>query len=310
MAHTQKPRDLGDGLRIVGLVMGLILLAYFFIPSMGPVTRWTWDMMKPMNLPNFMLYLYPIIAGGILIIFTFIPIPAIPRGAIYGAIGLFPFIYIAFTAPNTILPLAKAMSARGAVMGEVIKSEFGWRSAILFGSVFVLPFSLFLRARRWNSIAARILILASVVGLLCIYLIPFGKAMQLGGANSIPAVAFFSTMKGASGVTILMRIYLLFPLLIALLSLLSLGKKHSPGGGNLWGTLYFLWMPLGLIIYLAIIARSGANTAQVVDLLKLSSYFFVCQLLAIIGLVFMFPPYQKSTQFDTSHAISRKKRPS
>lgn len=285
------------GLRVTGFVLGLLLLAYFFVPvcEQGTVLcakgQFLWERLRAGALDDagFMLWIYPAGMGLLLIILGLIPLPAAVRGAMYAAFGAAPFLYL----------VAKGrLIADGANLGtylsnvttglDIAAKEISWRMLVLAGTLFVLPFGHYLRARRWDSIAARILVALGIAGLLAAYLYPLALP-GLSGAGKLPVVAAFEGVRGGSPMGYVVASLIVLPVLFALFSFGAFASSSSSGGGNFLGTLFLLWVPLAFVGYIVHGAVRGAPPVTLLSAGRLLVFSFCCQFFVVYGLVHLFP---------------------
>jgi hypothetical protein len=277
------------GLRLTGIVLGILLVGYFFVP-VGPEYTFLWDKLREGRLSDvhFMHWIYPTGMGLLLVLLGLIPLPAALRGVLYAALGIAPFFYVVAQAG----PLLRGFDP-GALVGRVtgdalVAADLTWRAQAFAGGIFVLPFALYLRARRWDSIVARILVAAGIAGMLALYLYPI-TSPTLEGVSRLPAVAMFERIEGLGAMAYVASGLLAFPLLLAALSFAAFAGSGSSGGGNLLGTLFLLWAPLAIATGIVRGAMGGAHPSSLLELGRLLIFGFACQFFVVYGLVHLFP---------------------
>lgn len=287
MANSDPGFD--RGLRLTGIVLGTLLFGYFFVP-VGPEYTFLWDKLREGRLSDvhFMHWIYPTGMGLLLILLGLIPLPAALRGILCAALGIAPFLYVVAQAG----PLLRGFDP-GKLAGHIARDAIGaadltWRAQALAGGLFVLPFALYLRARRWSSIVARILVAVGIAGMLALYLYPLSSP-ALEGVSRIPAVAMFERLGGLGTMAYVASGLLAFPLLLALLSFAAFAGSGSSGGGNLLGTLFLLWAPLAIAMGIVRGAMGGAHPSGLLELGRLLIFGFACQFFVVYGLVHLFP---------------------
>jgi hypothetical protein len=267
-----------------------LLLAYFFIP-VGEEQVFLWERIQHGSLSDlhFMRWLYPAGMGLLLVILGLIPLPASVRGSLYAALGVAPLVYFIVQA-KALVPGFEPFVTAGKIPAalEGARGDLVWRSQVLAGALFLLPFAHFLRARRWRSVAARLLVGLGAAGLLCIYLLPLDVA-ALEGVGRLPVVALFEGLRGGDVPGYVMGALVALPLLLGMFSFMAFAGTRSAGGGDVLATLFLVWVPLVFAAPIVIGVIRGASPAVLLEAGRLLVYSFCCQFFVAYGFVHVFP---------------------
>jgi hypothetical protein len=278
----------------MGFLLGGLLLAYFFVP-VGREHAFLWEKLLQGQVSDigFMRWIYPAGMGLLLVLLGLLPLPTGVRGALYATLALPPVAFVAVKAPEVLerLRTADLESVLGASAASGVglsSDEILWRTGVLGGALLLLPFALFLRARKWDSIVARLLVAIGVAGVLAAYLWPFDR-LSLAGGDRLPVVGLFTGTGRSGPLGYAVAGYLALPLLFALFSAAAFAGKHTAGMGSALGTLFLLWLPVALIAYIVYGAVRGAHPAALIEVGRLLVYGFACQIFVVYGLVHLFP---------------------
>jgi hypothetical protein len=278
------------GLRASGIVLGLLLLAYFFVP-IGEESAFLWERIQPGSLSDlhFMRWLYPAGMGLLLLILGLLPLPASVRGSLCAALGMAPLVYFIVQAWVIVPQLEPFLIVgKGPAALESFRGDLVWRSQVLAAAVFLLPFAHFLRARRRRSAVPRILVGLGAVGILGVYLFPLDTVI-LDGLARVPVVALYETLRGGETLGWVLGGLWVFPLSLGVLSFTTFAGTRSAGGGNIWATLFLVWIPLVFTVTILVGITRGLSPAVLLEAGRLLVYSFCCQFFVAYGLGHVFP---------------------
>jgi hypothetical protein len=208
-ARTGAPREpYAEGLRLVLIVFGVVLLASFVVPMSltgDPVFRWKMLSGGGGAVAKFD-QIYLAAAGLLALVFGLVPLATVPRGALAAVLGLTPI-------------------ALHFVLGMKDAPEFRWQPIVEFIGVLALVPGLLLRHEYRSQLLPRVL---TTVGALCVLaplLVP-----EHGGDPQVKQI--IDGISAAQGKAKILAIVRLYPVILAALALLCWLPAPTSGGAK------------------------------------------------------------------------------
>jgi hypothetical protein len=207
-ARAGAPREpYADGLRLVLIVFGALLLLAFAAPlALEPKVVFRWDLLSGEAAASVKFdHIYLAAAGVLALVFGLVPLANVPRGLLAAVLGLTP---IAF---HFVLELKDA-------------PKFRWQEIVEFVGMLTLVTGLLLRHEYRSQMLPRLL---ATIGALCV-LVP----LLVPEGGDPPVKALIDGVSAASGKAKVIAVLKLYPLILALLSLLVWLPAPSSGGAK------------------------------------------------------------------------------
>lgn len=286
-----------SGLRKLCVAFGIVLFGYAFIPvPQGDATAFVWE--GGMDADRFMAQIYPGAMGLFLLVLGFAPMPTALLGLATAAVGAVPVLYVIArgqrleglvgTANAFLLPALP--DAVPAAMG----ADLEWRAKTLGAAVVALPFALFLRGRRWDSVVARLLVAAGVAAILAVYVVPLKGLLGRSGAGRLPLAVLWETAGAGGGAALALGVFLSVPAALGFLSCAAFAPSGRSGLANVFGALFLLWVPAAVLAAVVYLSAYEHDALLVVQAGRYLVYAAACQLFAVLGLVSVLPARQGS----------------
>ena len=198
-ARAGAPREpYADGLRLVLIIFGVLLIAAFLAPlAMGDKMVFRWDVLKAPGVGAIAKFdqVYLMAAGILALVFGLVPLATVPRGALAAVLGL--------------APLALHFVVDDLKNAPAIK----WQEIVGFVGLLTLVPGLLLREEYRSQLLPRIL---TTVGALCVLL----PLLVPSGGGDPPIKTIIDAVGKSPGKLKVLAILQLWPVIIAALSLL------------------------------------------------------------------------------------------
>jgi hypothetical protein len=197
-----------DGIKLVLLVFGGLLLAVFAVPLGTDPMAFRWDSLSSDKLDALGKFneIYFAAAGLLALVFGAVPLATVARGALTAVLGLVPLVL-------------------GLVMYLKDAKEIDWQVLVLFASALTWVPGLLLRHEYRSQILPRIL---TTIGALCVIVV---MVVPEGGGDP-PIVGLFEALGDAPGKAKVGVILKLLPVVLAVASLLCWLPAPSTAGGK------------------------------------------------------------------------------